>query len=215
MALTEAISHLNRGLELVSTLPWSSQRDASELELRRRLGNTWIALKGWAATESRTIFHPALALARSLQRHDAVLQVLAGLASNIMAQGRAAESLPWTQEMLDVAKASDDPTLLIVAHNVAGVSCTLIGEFTKGFEHADRVLHLYNEEGRHPLTSTDAKTTAGAYASICAWMLGYRDRAFRLEIERTPAGGVTPSTSDMHWRWGRIGSIIAGRSMTS
>ena len=34
MALTEAISHLNQGLELVSTLPPSSERDASELELR-------------------------------------------------------------------------------------------------------------------------------------------------------------------------------------
>ena len=31
MALTEAISHLNQGLELVSTLPPSSERDASEL----------------------------------------------------------------------------------------------------------------------------------------------------------------------------------------
>ena len=34
MALTEAISHLNQGLELVSTLPRSSERDASELGLR-------------------------------------------------------------------------------------------------------------------------------------------------------------------------------------
>ncbi len=34
MALTEAIAHLNQGLELVATLPRSSQRDASELELR-------------------------------------------------------------------------------------------------------------------------------------------------------------------------------------
>ena len=34
MALTEAIAHLNRGLELVSTLPRSSERDASELGLR-------------------------------------------------------------------------------------------------------------------------------------------------------------------------------------
>ena len=34
MALTEAIAHLNQGLELVSTLPPSSERDASELGLR-------------------------------------------------------------------------------------------------------------------------------------------------------------------------------------
>src|SRR3954466_10721567 len=46
MALTEAIAHLNRGLELVSARPRSPQRDASELELRRRLGTAWVALKG-------------------------------------------------------------------------------------------------------------------------------------------------------------------------
>ena len=48
MALAEAVSHLNQGLELISTLPRSSQRDASELELRTRLGTAWVALKSWA-----------------------------------------------------------------------------------------------------------------------------------------------------------------------
>ena len=45
---------------------------------------------------------------------------------------------------------------------------------------------------------------AGAYASICAWILGYPDRALRLAMKRmrTPAGAVTPSTSDLHWRLG-------------
>ena len=37
MALPEAISHLNQGLELVSTLRQSLERDASELELRTSL----------------------------------------------------------------------------------------------------------------------------------------------------------------------------------
>jgi predicted ATPase len=51
MALTEAIAHFNRGLELLSTVPWSSQRDASELVLRSFLGTAWVALKGWPASE--------------------------------------------------------------------------------------------------------------------------------------------------------------------
>jgi predicted ATPase len=51
MALAEAIAHLNQGLELVATLPWSSERDASELGLRTRLGTAWMALKSWAAPE--------------------------------------------------------------------------------------------------------------------------------------------------------------------
>ncbi len=66
MALTEAISHLNQGLELVATLPRSSERDASELGLRRLLGPAWLAFKGWSATEVCTALHPAIALAKSL-----------------------------------------------------------------------------------------------------------------------------------------------------
>ncbi len=79
MALTEAIAHLNQGLELVATLPRSSERDASELELRSLLGTAWMALKGWPAPEVWTSLHPALALAKSLGRHDALAPILWGL----------------------------------------------------------------------------------------------------------------------------------------
>ena len=59
-----------QGLELVSTLSQPSERDVSELELRCGLGTAWMALKGWAAPEVWTNLHPALALAKSLERHD-------------------------------------------------------------------------------------------------------------------------------------------------
>ena len=103
LALTEAIAHLDQGLELISTLPSSSRRDVSELELRIRLSEAWRVLKGWATPEVWTSLHPALALARSLQRHDALLRVIGGLIDNMVAQGRKAESLVWVQEMLDIA----------------------------------------------------------------------------------------------------------------
>jgi predicted ATPase len=99
MALTEAIAHLNRGLELVFTLPRSSQRYDNELGLRTRLGTAWMALKGWATPEVWTSLHPALALAKSLERHDALGAILWGLAANVLNQGRVAESPPWAEEM--------------------------------------------------------------------------------------------------------------------
>jgi hypothetical protein len=116
MALTEAIAHLNRGLELVSTLPRSSQRDASDLGLRNFLGTAWVALKSPATPEVWTSVHPALALAKSLEHHKALVLVLSKLSSNVLAQGRATESLPWVAEMLDVAWAAGDPDLLITRH---------------------------------------------------------------------------------------------------
>jgi hypothetical protein len=51
MALTEAIAHLNKGMELIDTLPASTDRDGSELALRVPLGTAWMALKGWPAAE--------------------------------------------------------------------------------------------------------------------------------------------------------------------
>jgi class 3 adenylate cyclase len=95
MALAEAIAHLSRGLELISTLPRSSRRDASELGLRSVVGQAWLALKGWSAPEVWTSLHPALALAKSLRRHDALLPILTGLAGYIFTRGGGPESLPW------------------------------------------------------------------------------------------------------------------------
>ena len=187
MALTEAIAHLNQGLELVSTLPRSSQRDASELGLRTRLGTAWMALKGWAAPEVWTSLHPALALAKSLERHDALAPILWGLTSNVLTQGRVAESLPWAEEMLDLAKATGDADLLITGHARACVCYCWAGEFTKAVEHADKVLDLYDaEKHRHlaDILNHDPKTIAGICGSISTWMLGYPDRALRLSDEK-------------------------------
>ena len=113
MALTEAISHFNQGLELVSSLPRSSQRDTSELGLRTRLGTAWLGLKGWSTPELWTSLHPALALAKSLGRNDALVLILSGLTANVQTQGRVAESLQWAEEILDIAKATGDADLLV------------------------------------------------------------------------------------------------------
>jgi class 3 adenylate cyclase/tetratricopeptide (TPR) repeat protein len=186
MALTEAIAHLNQGLELVSTLPLSPERDASELGLRTRLGTAWLALKGWQALEVWTSLHPALALAKSIERHDALAPIFFGLVMNISAQGRTADSLPWVEEMLDIADATGDADLLIAGHMSACSSFDWSGEFTKVLEHTDKVLDLYDAEKHRRLADIlnhDPKTVANVHASISTWILGYPDRAFWLGLE--------------------------------
>jgi MalT-like TPR region len=187
MALTEAIAHLNHGLELVATLPRSSERDAGELGLRSLLGTAWLALKGWAAPEVWTSLHPAVALAKALKRHDALVPILRRLTSNINSQGLIAKSLPWAEETLNIAKATSDADLLVSGHAGACICCFWAGELTKVLEHADKVLDLYDDE-RHrqvaDLLNTDPKTLVGICASISTWMLGYPNRALRLNDEK-------------------------------
>jgi class 3 adenylate cyclase len=187
LALTEAISHLTQGLDLVSTLPRSSQRDTSELELRSLLGTAWLALKSWAAPQVWTSLHPALALAKSLKRPDALLSILWGLTNNILTQGRVAESLPWAEEMLDVAKATGDPDLLVTGHALACGCYFRAGDCIKSTEHAHKVLDLYDaEKQRHlaDILNEDPKSAAGIHGSVSAWVLGYPDRALRLSDEK-------------------------------
>ncbi len=193
MAMAEAIAHLNHGLDLVATLPRSRERDASELMLRARLGPAWQAFKGFFTPEVWTSLHPALALAKSLKRHDALLPILWGLAVHLDSQGRVAESAQWTEEMLDIAKATGDGDLLISGHTLACACYCFAGEFTKALEHANKVLDLYNDEKHRHLAdilNQDPKTAACAVASVCTWMLGYPDRALRLSNE-----------ADAHARW--------------
>jgi tetratricopeptide (TPR) repeat protein len=187
MALTEAIAHLNQGLDLIATLPQSSERDASELGLRTHLGTAWLALKGWQVPEIWTTLHPALALAKSLERNDELAPIYTGLCDNVLSQGRVAESLLWAREMLDIATTIRNADLLISGHTLACSCYCWSGDFTKSVEHANKVINLYDAEKHHRqaiILNQDLKTVSGICASISTWMLGYPDRAFRLSAEK-------------------------------
>jgi class 3 adenylate cyclase/tetratricopeptide (TPR) repeat protein len=186
MALVESISHLNQGLDLIATLPASAERDARELSLRVPLGLAWQALNGWATQEVWNSLHPALALAKSLGRNDALLPILWGLALNVLTQGRIAESFHWVKETLDTAEATGDADLSITGHVLANAYYYFMGLSNEALEHRSRALALY-DDGKHRhlvnLLNQDPKTRVGVYASICTWMLGYPDRAMRLSEE--------------------------------
>jgi tetratricopeptide (TPR) repeat protein len=88
--------------------------------------------------------------------------------------------------MLDLAKVNSDADLLIEGHGLACGSYCYAGEFTKAVEHADKVLELYDdpEKDRHLAYVVNRKTRAGIYSSVSTWMLGYPDRALRLNNEK-------------------------------
>jgi tetratricopeptide (TPR) repeat protein len=142
-----------------------------------------MALTGWAAPEVWTSLHPALGLAKSCGRHDAVLPISYGLWTNVITQGRIAESLDWVNDMLATAEASGDPDLLIVAHQAACQSHFWWGDLTQSHAQGDKVMALYDEKRhRHlaDLTNMDPKTSVGVFISSVTWMLGYPDRAVQV-----------------------------------
>jgi class 3 adenylate cyclase/tetratricopeptide (TPR) repeat protein len=183
MALTEAIAHLNKGLELVAALPASAERDGMELDLRTLLGAAYTALKGWAAQEVRDSLQPAVRLARSLHRNDALVPILWGLHAHVINSGRVSESLRWVAQLMDAAEACRDPDLLIVGHYAAVSAHFQLGNLIKTREHADRTLALYREERQAHVAGIlnhDPKTTTLIFSALSTWMLGYPEEAVRI-----------------------------------
>ena len=179
-ALTESISHLNKGLELVASLPESAERDASELALRIPLGTAWLALEGWATPQVWNSLHPALPLAKSPNRSEVLLGILQYPMTNVLTQGRVAESLNWSKQIGDTVNAAGDPDVLIYGHQAAALGYFNSGRLTEAVEQIDKSLALYDEQRhRHfaDLFNHDPKTLAGSEKAISAWMLGYPDRA--------------------------------------
>jgi predicted ATPase len=167
LALTDAISHLDQGLELLFTLPRSSERDSCELGLRIVLGTAWFALKGWATPEVTTSLQPALDLAKSAARHDALAPIFWGLFQNVLTQGRVADSVSWTKEMLAIAGSTGDADLLIMGHTGSCICHSWLGQFARAVEHADTVFGLYDDERHRQLAdilNQDPKTMAGIFA---------------------------------------------------
>jgi hypothetical protein len=161
-----------------------------------------MALKGWPAPEVWTSLHPALALAKSLERHAALAPILCGLTANVLNQGRVAESLPWAQETLDLAKTTGDADLLVTGHTIACTCCYWAGEFTNALEHADKVLDLYDEERHRHLADVltyDPKTVAGIFASICTWILGYPDKSLAINDEKDAHARRRGHPIDLGW----------------
>ena len=148
MALSEAIAHLNKGLELVAALPASAERDGRELGLRCVLGTAWTALEGWPAQQVWDSLRPALELAQSLRRNDASVPILYGLFIHVQTRGRVAESPYWVPQIQEAAETSGDPDLLIVGHYAAVTTYFWLGDPIETLERANRVLTLHREE-RH------------------------------------------------------------------
>jgi predicted ATPase len=183
LALAEAISHLRKGLELNARLASTRQRAEYELDLRSPLGMATLAFKGWAAQEVTRILEPALPLALSLGRNEALLPIINGLFWGVCSPGRAAESIKWAREMMRAAETTSDSDLLIAAQMLMSATYYWTGEYSSCLKHRDEVERLYDPVKHHHFAAVlneDPKTLVGSYAATVTWMLGYPDRAARL-----------------------------------
>jgi predicted ATPase len=180
MALPEAISHLNKGLELIDTLPASDERDRLELEVRAILGTAYMALLGWPAAEVEDTLKPAHELCKKAGKSAHLLTVVFGLWLYHVCQCRFEESLQLIEEMISVGRSNDDSDLEITGLMAACLTYVWMGDYAQAAQYRDGVIGLYDvDRHSHLVTRTnhDPKTGVLGWDTQLQWIQGYPDRA--------------------------------------
>ena len=187
IALTEAIAHLNKGVELNATQSEGISRDANELQLRLKLGMTWMAARGWTDEQVALNLEPALRLARLLNQTEAHFLARFGLWVRIHTMGRQAHSLTLAQESLTEAIQRGDSFLKIGGYLSELISSFWSGDMS-GAHASESALHDVYRENEHGqiinLLGHDIPTLAGMYAVHRLWIIGYPDRTVSKSNEK-------------------------------
>jgi hypothetical protein len=98
--------------------PDTPKRNEQESEIQLALGIPLIAVRGYAATETRDAFARARALCLRLNNAPNYFQAMFGLWGHSWMSGKHDEALNMANEFLSRSLASAEPVLSMVAHRV-------------------------------------------------------------------------------------------------
>lgn len=172
----EAVYHLQRGLELVGSLPESAERVQLEVSLLSKLGTALSALKGYAAEEVEQTYVRANALCEQLEQSPERFWVLWGLWAFYLVQGTHTKGVRFAEMMLELATEQGSEELLLEAHFTRGLSAFFMGDqLALACEHLDWVVSRYDEARHHQqafLTGQSVGVTARSVAALVCFQLG-------------------------------------------
>ncbi len=183
----EAISHLTRGIELISVIHQNQSAIYQEMNLQIALGQVLISAKGWAADEVGIAYGRAQALCEEIGETPRIFPVLWGLWMFYAVGGHLRKSLDVGEQLLRLAHRVQDPLSLVVAHYAVGVSQVWLGELDSAQANLDQCIAYYVPE--HHLSyvqkyGSDIGPMGFSYAAIALWLRGYPAQA----VLKTQAG---------------------------
>jgi DNA-binding winged helix-turn-helix (wHTH) protein/predicted ATPase len=168
----EAARYLRRASDAVARLA-AADRAEHELPLLMALGMNLQITDGFAAPEVKEIYARARALC--LAGDVASFPVLWGvwLFHKVRSDLRPAEEMAG--QLLDLARASNDPVLLLQAHQALCVTNFCLGKFELTRLHMDEVAAIYDPVAHAhytPVYGQDPSVATLAIGSVASWLLG-------------------------------------------
>jgi class 3 adenylate cyclase/tetratricopeptide (TPR) repeat protein len=188
-ATTEAITQLQKGLELLISLPDSISRQNHELNLQVALGQAQIASKGYAAPEPTQTYARARQICERLGTPPQLVSVIDGQWSVAVLRGRLTSAQQLAKELLEFGEAHSDTLAIVMGCQDSGDTRLLLGEYTAARDFSLRGLTLCNSLERSILGAIaleDPPVLMLSNLAVALLYLGYFDQA-RQKMEAAQA----------------------------
>jgi predicted ATPase/class 3 adenylate cyclase len=176
----EAVSHVTKGLEVLTALPETRERTHQELALHLTFGPALINTRGPAAPEVERVYVRAYELCRQVGDSRQLFPVLWGLWYVHLAGAKLQRACELGEELLSLAQQLQDPMLSLEAHRALGNTLFWRGESGLAHTHAQHGLALYDPQQMrvHALRyGQDSGVACRLFGALCLWLLGYPDQA--------------------------------------
>ena len=185
----DAVVLLRRALALLDTLPESAERAQHELALRVAIGVPLLMTAGYAATEVERTYARAHALCREVGESPQLLPALAGLFRFYFVRAEFPTARSLGEQVLQLARHTQDPVISLVAHSLLGVLLLSAGELVAAREHLQQGIALYDPSEHRfmaQLYGDDPGVTCHSFLALTLWFMGYPDQALG-NVERALA----------------------------
>ncbi len=176
----EAISYYRRGLDILHSLPETSQRAQQEIELQIALTVPTTVVQGYGSPETKRVYDRARELCRKLGETPALFTSLMGLSRYYGVAGDHQTAVELAEQLLAIAQTAQDTALLLEAYRAMGGPLFALGRLKQARALLERGAALYDlaqHESHAYRFGHDPAVTYLGYLGMTLWLLGYPEQA--------------------------------------
>ena len=176
----ETVLLARRGLDALTALEPSDDRDRLELQLQASLGFALTSLAGYASPEVEAAYLRARVLCDRLGDAAGRVAALFGIYRYYQVRGRLRTANEIGVKVLALATEGADPVQMVVAHNTMGPPLIHLASYAEAIHHLSAATAAYTPAQRPALRAvfgTDIGMTALLWRAMALWFLGQINEA--------------------------------------